>query len=577
MSIRNQLLFTTALIFFMMIFTAFVMQLTNTKQRQLYEKQANRYDSYLLADELRQSSDDLTRLARTYVLTGDSKYENMYWDILKIRNGEKARPQHMEHIYWDLVLSYGQKPSPDGDAVPLQQLMEEAGFTDSEFEKLSEAQKNSDDLVTTETIAMNAMKGLFDSGNGNYSKRGTPDPEMASRIMHDNQYHSNKAKIMAPVNDFLSLLDKRTSTEVSELRENLHFYQKLLTLLFMVTVTVIASSLLTTYRSVIRQLGGEPKVVLYHMHRIADGDLSNQTNSASEGLVKALEVMADKLRATVKNVKSASGKVSSAAEDLIVISSQTSKGLNQQFTNVEQVCSAMGQMSSTASEVAHSTETASISAQSVNEQVQESNRIVSDAVNNARHLSKEVSDTAEVIRELRSESNNVGAVLNVIRDIAEQTNLLALNAAIEAARAGEQGRGFAVVADEVRTLASRTQQSTTEIQDIIASLQDGAENATVAMERGQQTVEKTVEDIECAGNSLLQIAAAITEITDQNSKIATASNEQHSLAEEVSKNVGSITDVANETRKGSDLVAKSSRQLADLASNLKSTVGVFNT
>ena len=192
-------------------------------QESLVEAQDNRYKSYLLADELRQSSDDLTRLARTYVISEDDKYEKMYWDILAIRNGQKPRPENAERIYWDFVLEYGHKPRQDDKTVALQDLMKEAGFTEEEFTLLKQAQANSDGLVTTETIAMNAIKGLYNDGKGNYNLKLEPDPVMARKIMHDDQYHIDKAKIMGPIDEFFKKLDLRTSNLVSDHQNHTEF------------------------------------------------------------------------------------------------------------------------------------------------------------------------------------------------------------------------------------------------------------------------------------------------------------------------------------------------------------------
>lgn len=146
-------------------------------ERRAADASAMRYNSFLLAQELRQSSDDLTRLARTYVVTGDPKFEQQYNDILAIRNGKKPRPQHYEQIYWDFVAAGDTRPRPDGDTVALTDLMKRAGFTDAEFAKLNEAQNNSNDLVQTEVVAMNAVKGLFDNGSGQFTRQGEPDLE----------------------------------------------------------------------------------------------------------------------------------------------------------------------------------------------------------------------------------------------------------------------------------------------------------------------------------------------------------------------------------------------------------------
>jgi methyl-accepting chemotaxis protein len=179
-----------------------------TDRMDAYHEQ--RYLSNLLADQLRQSSDDLTRLARTYVMTGDARYEKMYWDVLAIRNGKKPLPENYERIYWDLVLNDNDKPRPDTTAVPLRELMERAGFTEAEFAKLAEAQKNSDGLVKTEEIAMNMVKGRYDDGTGNFTIIGTPDLETARTLMHNTAYHQTKASIMKPIEEFQEMLDERT-------------------------------------------------------------------------------------------------------------------------------------------------------------------------------------------------------------------------------------------------------------------------------------------------------------------------------------------------------------------------------
>ena len=169
-------------------------------QRALARALANRHDSYRLAQELRMSSEELTRLARTYCVTGDPEFERQYWHVLDVRNGTQ--------------------PRPDGRTIPLRTLMERQGFTAVEFAKLKEAEDNSNALVTTETIAMNAMKGMYADGQGGYTKKGEPDTAMARRIMHDAAYHADKAAIMGPITEFEEMIDQRTerASEAARLR-----------------------------------------------------------------------------------------------------------------------------------------------------------------------------------------------------------------------------------------------------------------------------------------------------------------------------------------------------------------------
>lgn len=204
--------------------------------RRAYE---NRYYSYLLADELRQSSDDLTRLARTYVVTGSDAFENQYWDIVAIRNGEKPRPREYHRVYWDFIAAGKQPPTQTGQAASLRDLMVEAGFTEAEFAKLREAQANSDDLISLETEAMNAIKGLYPDDRGKYVVRDDPNFDRARKLVHSEDYHLYKANIMAPINEFFDLLDKRTQGAVDDAQAQADRYSAAI-VVFMVAIVTTA-------------------------------------------------------------------------------------------------------------------------------------------------------------------------------------------------------------------------------------------------------------------------------------------------------------------------------------------------
>ncbi|MDA3891822.1 MAG: ATP-binding protein [Salinivirgaceae bacterium] len=208
------------------------------------------FKSYLLADELRQSSDDLTRMARAYVVTGNAEFEREYWSILDIRNGESPRPLNYNRIYWDFVIATGQKPRPDGEAISLHDLMVNAGFTQAEFYKLAIAQRISNKLVSTERIAMNAVKGLFDDGSGNFTVKKKPDREMAIRIMFDEAYYKTKAEIMKPIDDFYLMFENRTDADIS-------MYENCSTIFLLGIITIIALILgmfLLSFVAIKRQL-----------------------------------------------------------------------------------------------------------------------------------------------------------------------------------------------------------------------------------------------------------------------------------------------------------------------------------
>ncbi|MCX6270919.1 MAG: PAS domain-containing protein, partial [Bacteroidetes bacterium] len=208
------------------------------------------FHSWLLADELRQSSDDLTRMARTYVATGNPEFERQYWRVLDIRNGKCPRPVNYNQIYWDLVIEPGEKPRSDGKLVSLQQLMIREGFTKAEFDKLSEAQRNSDDLVNVEKKAMNAMKGLFDDGTGHYTVKKEPDRQMAVRLMNDEAYHRTKAGIMKPIDEFYVMFDKRTSGDVTVIEHR----SKTMLMGILVLILVIIGTFILSFIMMLRQI-----------------------------------------------------------------------------------------------------------------------------------------------------------------------------------------------------------------------------------------------------------------------------------------------------------------------------------
>ena len=203
-------------------------------QATLSRAQQVHFQSYLLADELRQSSDDLTRLARTFVATGDAEFEREYWAVLDIRNGRIPRPADYHRIYWDLVTKDRPKPRPDGATLSLHALMVREGFTDAELAMLATAQQSSDALVQTEKIALNAVKGRFDDGAGNFTVKREPDRALAMKVMNDEVYHANKAKIMRPIDDFYVMFAGRTAGEVAR------FERRSLALLWTMGANIVA-------------------------------------------------------------------------------------------------------------------------------------------------------------------------------------------------------------------------------------------------------------------------------------------------------------------------------------------------
>jgi methyl-accepting chemotaxis protein len=312
-----------------------------------------------------------------------------------------------------------------------------------------------------------------------------------------------------------------------------------------------------------------------------DSDLSVrvQVDSRDEigAMASSLNAMLSKFQNIVQQVAVSTGQLAAAAEEMSAVTVQTSQGIQEQQSQIDQLATAMNEMAVTVQDVAKHALSAAESANEANGESAQGRQVVSAAVAGINNLAERIQQAAEAIQRVEADSEKIGSVLDVIRGVAEQTNLLALNAAIEAARAGEQGRGFAVVADEVRTLAGRTQESTQEIQSMIESLQTGTKDAVRFMDQSQDGTRDTVAETAKAGEALSAIVDAVARINDMNTQIASAAEEQSAVAEEINRNVVTINQVAVQSAEGATQTARASEDLAHLASDLQSLVAQFKT
>jgi len=312
---------------------------------------------------------------------------------------------------------------------------------------------------------------------------------------------------------------------------------------------------------------------------ISDKDLRHTCTIKSEDLigeiVDSFNLMIETLRNMIGKINDEASYLHSSSETLKNFTSEATNSTRQQQSQVEQIATAINQMSATAQEVASHAEETANATKEANEQSENAKVVVVEAMSSVDVLSDMVGNASNVISNLEKEGENIGNVLTVISGIAEQTNLLALNAAIEAARAGEQGRGFAVVADEVRTLATRTKESTTEISDMIERLQNGTREATNTMEQSREQAVKGVDYTEQAAEALAMIAGNISTITDMSVHIANAAEEQKTVVEDINQNVVMINDGSIQATENMDQVNQSSNDVAQHAVGLRQLVEGF--
>ena len=452
--------------------------LTFLNQHSLNRAQSNRYDSYRLAHELRSSSDELTRLARTYVITSDAAYERSYWHLLDIRNGKQ--------------------PRPDGRTISLRSLMEKQGFTPEELSKLQQAEDNSNALVMTETIAMHAIKGEFDDGEGGYTKQGNPDSLLAGRIMHDSQYHDDKDLIMQPIGEFENMLTIRTDAMAFVARSRSD-------VLIILVIGLASLAAITTWVS-----------IAHHAHAL---DLT----------IHELSLMSD-------NVGSGAAQVAAASRSL-------AQGASEQVAAVEDISGSARQTSFMATANVGKT-------QSVSDLVaREQNQFAASA--------PLLGDMVSAMEKIDTAGNRISKINKVIDEIAFQTNILALNAAVEAARAGEAGLGFAVVADEVRNLAQRCTQAAREtailIADSIVCTESGrhkvGEVATAISALAEQSVSMgtLVNEVQAGSfeqrQSIERIETSLNKIEEVTQQAAAGAEEGSAAAEELSAQAAALHDI----------------------------------
>jgi methyl-accepting chemotaxis protein len=452
--------------------------LTFLNQRDLHRSHDNRHESLRLANELRVSSEELTRLARTYVVTGDADYEKQYWHVLDIRNGKQ--------------------PRPDGRTMPLRTLMQQQGFTPEEFAKLQEAEDNSNSLVTTETIAMHAIKGEFDDGRGGYTKKGPPDLELARQIMHDDKYHSDKSIIMGPIGEFVTLLDDRT--EKATLR-----FRRWGDLLQVVGLILTAVALVTAWLGIRRHAA-------------------------------ALRHAIGKLSDSCEHVATGATEVASSSRHL-------AHGATEQVAALEEISTSAREMAAGATDNARRTQSAS--------------ELVAREQQEFAGATVLLGEMVTAIEQIAEAGGRISKINKLVDEIAFQTNILALNAAVEAARAGEAGQGFAVVADEVRRLAQRCAgaagESTALIEESIVRTQVGHEKMSRLSEaiRTLSAVATEVRGLmdnvrdgsRAQHDAVARIGAAIGQIEQVTHRAAAGAEEGSVAAEEMTAQAVALRDV----------------------------------
>ncbi|MGP1450520.1 MAG: methyl-accepting chemotaxis protein [Wolinella sp.] len=519
-------------------------QLTSAAQKQLL--------SYKLADELRQSSDDLTRYVRIYIATGgDVTYKNHYNHLLDVRNGVAPRPDTKQQI-------------------ALKELMRKEGFTDKEFDALTRAENESNQLTKLEVKAMTIIES---------APRGDKEAkEHAMAFVFGGDYQTYKSKIAALIDEFFALVEARTEHKFKELRAELDNTEQMF--IGFLVLTVISVVLLAVVSSRVPEtiLGGKPKDVESAVDEISKGNLAIKINALEpDSAMGLLALAAGNLKSLISDAKELSNQNAAIATQLSSSAENTGQSVEESTTIV----------SDTARKAAHIQESISASineAKKSKDDLQkagagafEANQAI-DILSNKIHESVSVEiELAQRVSQLSSDAEQVKGILSVISDIADQTNLLALNAAIEAARAGEHGRGFAVVADEVRKLAERTQKSLVEINSTINVIVQAISESSDRMNANSKQVSELTVVAEDVKNKISIMNESMERAIATSDRTVKGYVRTGNEVNEIISSMNTINTISSENARNVEEIAAAAEHLSDLTNRLDTKLSQFRT
>ena len=555
MTLKNRFRTIFSLLVFFTFLLAIIVTLLINNHAKVDAAADYRYNSYNLGLSSKLNSDILTKLARQYVITRDTKYFDDYLEVVDMLEGKA--------------------PWPDGITKRYADKLNKTGFAEDELAKLDLSNTLSLKLIELEEKAFALIEPLLKLSNSALSDSQRSDWLEAVSLLYSKDYENSVTQIKQPVDEFFVLLDTRTQTELNQLKSSSYDLGIATLILTCIILCILMFAYFTINKRIIK-----PTLKLAHEAKeVAKGDLTR--NILVEGkdelsdLAMAFNDMIERLSSLLVDIKNQSKNTSAYSISLNEITESTSQFSSEQSDAVEVISHSVSENSTATKEIASTCTNAVAAVSQIDTQTKDGKEVVESCLNAVDRLSKELSVSMEKLDKLVNSVSDVTNIVEVINSIAEQTNLLALNAAIEAARAGEMGRGFAVVADEVRSLAQRTQASTSEITDKINILESVCKDVVSKVSGCDQEIKLAVDYSQQANTSLTSIENYVGNLFDMTTSIAAASEQQAQVTDDISERLGTIKQGTLSVKEKIEHVAETSTQMQLGSDHLEECVQVF--